>query len=49
MDKIIAQRLIKGHSERKIALGEFLEKKAKMLRDQRVKDGFITEKLSAKA
>ena len=49
MDKIIAERLINDHAERKLALGEFLEKKAKMLREQRVKDGFLAEKLSAKA
>ena len=46
MDKIIAQRLINDHAKRKLALGEFLEKKAKMLRDQRIKDGLITEKLT---
>lgn len=44
MDKIIAERLIKGHAERKLALGEFLEKKAKMLREQRIKDGLLVEK-----
>ena len=44
MDKIIAERLIKSHAERKLALGEFLEKKAKMLREQRIKDGLLVEK-----
>jgi len=44
MDKIIAERLIKGHAQRKLDLGEFLEKKAKMLREQRIKDGLISEK-----
>jgi len=49
MEKIIAQRLVDGHSERKMALGAFLQKKAEMLRDQRIQDGVIAEKLEQKA
>jgi hypothetical protein len=45
MEKIIAQRLVDDHSNRKLALGEFLNKKANMLRDQRIQDSLLAEKL----
>ena len=49
MEKIIAQRLLEGHSDRKMALGAFLQKNAEMLRNQRIQDGVIAEKFEQKA
>ena len=49
MEKIIAQRLVEGHSDRKMALGAFLQKKAEMLLKQRIQDGVIAEKSDQKA
>ena len=38
-------RLKAKHIQRKEALGSFLQKKAEMLRDQRIKDGLIPQEI----
>ncbi len=43
MDNIIMNRLAEKQNLRKQTLGSFLEKKAEMLRNQRIKDGLISE------
>ena len=48
MDNIIAEKLKVKHASRKLALGAFLEKKAEMLRNQRIKDGLIVEDVEFK-
>ena len=48
MDNIIAEKLKAKHASRKQALGVFLEKKAEMLRNQRIKDGLIAEDVEFK-
>ena len=48
MDNIIADKLKAKHSARKQALGAFLEKKAEILRNQRIKDGLIAEDVELK-
>ena len=45
MDNIIMDRLMAKQNERKESLGTFLSKKAKMLREQRIKDGIITQEI----
>jgi|TARA_B110000495_G_C22658067_1_gene389718 hypothetical protein len=50
MDTIIAQRLNEKHAERKLALGDFLQLKAKILNEQRLaKDALEIQDLSNKA
>ena len=48
MDNIIAEKLKAKHVSRKKSLGAFLEKKAEMLRNQRIKDGLIAEDVELK-
>ena len=48
MDNIIAGKLKAKHASRKQALGAFLEKKAKILRNQRIKDGLIAKDVELK-
>ena len=38
-------RLMEKQNERKESLGTFLSKKAQMLREQRIKDGLITQEI----
>ena len=38
-------RLMAKQNERKESLGTFLNKKAQMLREQRIKDGLITQEI----
>ena len=50
MDTIIAQRLNEKHAERKLALGDFLKLKAKILNEQRLaKDTIALEDSSNQA
>ena len=48
MYNIIAEKLKAKQSSRKLALGAFLEKKAELLRNQRIKDGLIAEDVELK-
>ena len=48
MDNIIMKRLKAIHNQRKESLGDFLTKKAEMLRNQRIKDGLIAEDVELK-
>ena len=45
MDNIIMERLEAKQIQRKEALGAFLKKKAEMLRNQRIKDGLLTQEI----
>ena len=38
-------RLKSKHTQRKESLGEFLKKKAELLRNQRIKDGLIPQEI----
>ena len=45
MDNIIMERLKTTQLQRKESLGEFLQKKAEILRHQRIKDGLMPQEV----